>query len=110
MEESEVLQELHNLTHIESEESLNHILYTLWSMRNTSFPLSDKTRFQSLLYLSSLSQLDLVSNRLTSSICLSIPPFPLSPHLSRKSWRAFAPSSENAHATTFLAPTTTMTS
>ncbi|XP_047147259.1 uncharacterized protein LOC124819736 isoform X1 [Vigna umbellata] len=58
MEESEVLQELHNLTHIESEESLNRILCTLWSTRNTGLPLSDKTRFQSLLRLSSLSQLD----------------------------------------------------
>ncbi|ESW33826.1 hypothetical protein PHAVU_001G101700 [Phaseolus vulgaris] len=58
MEESEVLQELEKLSHIESEESVNEILCTLWSTRNTGLPLSDKSRFQSLLRLSSLSQLD----------------------------------------------------
>jgi len=100
MEESEVLDELHKLSHIESEESLNRILCTLWSTRHTGLPLSDKSRFQSLLRLSSLSQLDPVSNSLTPPISPPIPSFPPSPHLSRRSWRASAPSSENARATT----------
>ncbi|CAJ1918283.1 unnamed protein product [Sphenostylis stenocarpa] len=58
MEETEVLHELHKLSHIQSEETLDRILCTLWSTRNTALPLSDKARFQSLLRLSSLSQLD----------------------------------------------------
>ncbi|KAG4912802.1 hypothetical protein AAZX31_19G108600 [Glycine max] len=58
MEETQVLHELHKLSQIESEETLNQMLCTLWSTRKTGLPLSDKSHFQSLLHLPSPSHLD----------------------------------------------------
>ncbi|KAI5427567.1 protein FAR1-RELATED SEQUENCE 3 isoform X1 [Lathyrus oleraceus] len=49
---------LHKLRHMKSEETLNHILSTLWNTRKTGLPPPDKSNFQSLLKLSSHSQLD----------------------------------------------------
>jgi len=56
--EQEVQQQLHKLKCIKSEEILNHILSTLWNTRKTGLPSSQKSHFQSLLNLSSPSQLD----------------------------------------------------
>lgn len=50
--------QLHKLHCIKSEETLNHILSTLWNTRKTGLPPSQKSHFQSLLNLSSSSQLD----------------------------------------------------
>ncbi|CAK8542947.1 unnamed protein product [Lathyrus sativus] len=50
--------QLHKLRHIKSEKTLNHMLSTLWNTRETGLPLPDKSHFQSLLKLSSHSQLD----------------------------------------------------
>ncbi|TKY62806.1 FAR1-RELATED SEQUENCE 3 [Spatholobus suberectus] len=58
MEEAGVLHELHKLSRVESEETLDRVLCTLWSTRKTGLPPSDKSHFQSLLNLPSLSQLD----------------------------------------------------
>ncbi|XP_058750682.1 uncharacterized protein LOC131623685 isoform X2 [Vicia villosa] len=54
----ELQLQLYKLHHIKSEETLNHILSTLWNTRKTGLPPSDKSHFQSLLNLSSHSQLD----------------------------------------------------
>ncbi|RDX60899.1 Protein FAR1-RELATED SEQUENCE 3, partial [Mucuna pruriens] len=58
MEEIGVAEELQKLSCIESEETLESMLCTLWSTRKTGLPLSEKSRFQSLLHLASPSQLD----------------------------------------------------
>ncbi|XP_057437812.1 uncharacterized protein LOC130729970 isoform X2 [Lotus japonicus] len=61
MEESEGLQlhlQLHKLSCIESEQTLDHILNTLWTTRKTGLRPPEKSRFQSLLHLASLSELD----------------------------------------------------
>lgn len=59
MEQEVQLQlQLHKLHCIKSEETLNHILSTLWNTRKTGLPPSQKSHFQSLLNLSSPSQLD----------------------------------------------------
>ncbi|KAK7336345.1 hypothetical protein VNO77_16883 [Canavalia gladiata] len=51
-------EELHKLSCIKSEETLEQMLCTLWSTRKRGLRPSDKSRFQSLLHLPSLSQLD----------------------------------------------------
>lgn len=56
--EQEVQVQLQKLKCIKSEETLNHILSTLWNTRKTGLPSSQKSHFQSLLNLSPPSQLD----------------------------------------------------
>ncbi|KAK7396096.1 hypothetical protein VNO78_16855 [Psophocarpus tetragonolobus] len=58
MEDIGRVEELKKLSCIESEETLNQLLCTLCSTRKTGLSLSDKSHFQSLLRLSSQSQLD----------------------------------------------------
>ncbi|XP_028761346.1 uncharacterized protein LOC114719937 [Neltuma alba] len=59
---------LHKLSAIKSEEAIDHILSTLWKTRKTGLSSSEKSHFQSLLNLPSLSQLDPVLACLRSLI------------------------------------------
>ncbi|KAF7801415.1 Far1-related sequence 3 [Senna tora] len=68
MVEDTLYLQLHKLTTIKSEEALDHILSTLWKTRKSGLPSPDKSHFQSLLDLPSLSQLDPVLACLRSLI------------------------------------------
>ncbi|XP_027350634.1 uncharacterized protein LOC113861802 isoform X2 [Abrus precatorius] len=71
MEEIGVVQlqdELHKLSCIKSEETLERVLCTLWITRKTGLRPSDKSDFQSLLHLPSPSQLEPVLACLRSLI------------------------------------------
>ncbi|XP_061348939.1 uncharacterized protein LOC133294299 isoform X2 [Gastrolobium bilobum] len=50
--------QLHKLSCIKNEETLERVLCTLWNTRKTGLRSHDKSHFQSLLHLPSLSELD----------------------------------------------------
>ncbi|KAJ1392377.1 COMM domain [Sesbania bispinosa] len=58
MEDMELQLQLHKLSSIKSEETLDRILCTLWNTRKTGLRSPEKSHFQSLLQLPSLSELD----------------------------------------------------
>ncbi|KAK7290713.1 hypothetical protein RIF29_05319 [Crotalaria pallida] len=68
MEDNTLLMQLHKLTCIKSKEALDCMLCTLWKTRKTGLRPPDKSHFQSLLQLSSLSELDPVLACLRSLI------------------------------------------
>ncbi|OIW16643.1 hypothetical protein TanjilG_00066 [Lupinus angustifolius] len=58
MEDDTLQKQLNKLSCIKSEEVMDHMLCTLWKTRKTGLQPSDKSHFQSILHLSSLSELD----------------------------------------------------
>ncbi|GAV57489.1 hypothetical protein CFOL_v3_01026 [Cephalotus follicularis] len=58
MEEDTLYLQLHKLTGTNSEEALDHILTTLWKTRRTGLRSPEKSHFQSLLNLPSVSEVD----------------------------------------------------
>jgi hypothetical protein len=56
--EQEMQLQLHKLHFIKSEETLNQLLSTLWKTRKIGLQPPQKSHFQSILNLSSPSQLD----------------------------------------------------
>ncbi|XP_002530963.3 uncharacterized protein LOC8268590 isoform X1 [Ricinus communis] len=68
MEEDSLYLQLHKLSAIDKEESLDHILATLWKTRRTGLRSPEKSQIQSLLNLSSLPELDPVLACLRSLI------------------------------------------
>ncbi|KAI9120835.1 hypothetical protein K1719_007868 [Acacia pycnantha] len=68
MVEDTLYLHLHKLSAVKSVEAIDHILATLWKTRKTGLSSSEKSHFQSLLNLPSLSQLDPVLACLRSLI------------------------------------------
>ncbi|XP_004493270.1 uncharacterized protein [Cicer arietinum] len=91
--EQELQVQLHKLCCIKSQETLNHILSTLWNTRKTGLRSPDKSHFQSLLNLSSPSELHpvlmclrwlirkFVYLNMTGDDLLKLLPVDLPPHL-----------------------------